>query len=168
MFWHNDQNLERLQQEYPLQLWANNPILREICKPVKIFDKKLEAFCENLISLMVEYDGVWLAAPQVWQTIRLFATSTWKDTKKWQELVKEYVMINPEIIEKSEELVVSEEACLSLPWEIWNVKRHKKITVEYFDPKWNKKTKKLQWFNSFIVQHELDHLDWVLYIDKTI
>jgi peptide deformylase len=77
-------------------------------------------------------------------------------------------MINPVIVEKSQEIVTSEEACLSVPDVIWNVKRHKSITVEYLDTNGFKKKKKLKNYNAFIVQHEIDHLDAILFIDKLI
>jgi len=65
-------------------------------------------------------------------------------------------------------MVVSEEACLSIPNVIGNVKRHKNITVEYKNIEWFKKRKKLKNYNAFIVQHEIDHLNGILFIDKLI
>lgn len=77
-------------------------------------------------------------------------------------------MINPEIIEKSQEMIVEEEACLSLPDLRGNVARHKKITVSYLDEDGKAKTKKYSDFDAIIIQHEIDHLDGVLFIDKMI
>jgi peptide deformylase len=77
-------------------------------------------------------------------------------------------MINPEIIEKSNEMLVSEEACLSVPDVIWKVKRHQNIVVEYLDIFGRKKKKKLRNYNACIVQHEIDHLDAILFVDKLI
>jgi peptide deformylase len=77
-------------------------------------------------------------------------------------------MINPVIKERSQEIVTSEEACLSIPDVIGNVKRHKSITVEYLDINGFKKKKKLKNYNAFIVQHEIDHLDAILFVDKLI
>jgi peptide deformylase len=78
------------------------------------------------------------------------------------------VMINPVILKTSEEMVIWEEACLSLPNENGNVKRYQSIHVEYIDTKWNKQKKKYKGFNAVIVQHEIDHLDGVLFTDKCI
>jgi peptide deformylase len=118
--------------------------------------------------LMYEYDGVWLASPQIWKNIRMIAITTRKNGKKWQELASEEVMINPIITEASSETAISEEACLSLPNMIWDVKRHKNITVEYKNIEWFKKKKKLKNYNAFIIQHEIDHLNWILFIDRVI
>jgi peptide deformylase len=117
---------------------------------------------------MYEYDGVWLASPQIWKNIRMIATTTRKTGKRWQELASDEVMINPIITEASSEMATSEEACLSLPNMIWDVKRHKNITVEYKNTEWFKKKKKLKNYNAFIIQHEIDHLNWILFIDRVI
>lgn len=77
-------------------------------------------------------------------------------------------MINPEIIEKSQEMTVEEEACLSLPDLRGNVSRHKKITVSYIDEDGKQKTKKYSDFDAIIIQHEIDHLDGILFIDKMV
>jgi len=68
-------------------------------------------------------------------------------------------MINPEIVEKSPDMVISDEACLSIPDVVGKVKRHKNIVVQYTDISGYKKKKKLKDYNAFIVQHEIDHLD---------
>jgi peptide deformylase len=77
-------------------------------------------------------------------------------------------MINPKIIEKSKETILREEACISLPNCTGMVKRHHSITVEFIDLKGEKQTKKHKEFNSVIIQHEIDHLDGVLFMNKTI
>ena len=77
-------------------------------------------------------------------------------------------MINPKILETSNEMFIGEEACLSVPDVYGNVKRHKSIAVEYTDIKGNRQTKKLKDFNARIIQHEIDHLDGILFVDKII
>ena len=153
---------------YPIQTGIDNKILRAKNEEIKVIDPDLKDFAEDLLDLMYEYDGVWLAAPQIGKNIRMIAITTRKETKKWPELTNEEVMINPVITEVSDEMVVSEEACLSLPNIVWDVKRHKNIVVEYKNIEWFKKKKKLKNYNAFIIQHELDHLDWILFVDKII
>ena len=153
---------------YPIETGEDNKILRTKSKEIKAIDSDLKDFADDLLDLMYEYDGVGLASPQIWKNIRMVAITTRKNGKKGQELASEEVMINPVITESSPEMVVSEEACLSLPNVIWNVKRHKNITVEYKNIEWFKKKKKLKNYNAFIIQHEIDHLDWVLFIDRLI
>lgn len=153
---------------YPIQTGVNNKILRAKNKKIEVIDNDLKSFADDLLELMYEYDGVWLAAPQIGKNIRMIAITTWKETKKWTERASEQIMLNPKIIEKSDEMVISEEACLSLPNIVGDVKRHKNITVEFTNIKWQKKTKKLKNYNAFIVQHEIDHLDGILFVDKVI
>ena len=77
-------------------------------------------------------------------------------------------MINPTIIDKSKETILWEEACISLPDCIGMVRRHKNIQVEFYTPEGKKQKKKYKDFNAVIIQHEIDHLDGVLFMDKVI
>lgn len=153
---------------YPIETGEDNKTLRTKSKEITVIDSDLKDFADDLLDLMYEYDGVGLASPQVWKNIRMIAITTRKNGKKWQELASEEVMINPIITEASPAMVISDEACLSLPNVIWDVKRHKNIIVEYKNIEWFKKKKKLKNYNAFIIQHEIDHLDWILFIDKMI
>lgn len=157
-----------LKKFYPIQTWLDNKILRKKSKTIDSIDQDILEFAEILMELMYEYDWVWLAAPQIWRNIRMIAITYWKETKKGHERIDEDIMINPEIIEKSNEMLVSEEACLSVPDVIWKVKRHQNIVVEYLDIFGRKKKKKLRNYNACIVQHEIDHLDAILFVDKLI
>lgn len=153
---------------YPIQTWIDNKILREKSISIKTISEDIVDFAHDLMELMYEYDWVWLASPQIWKNIRMIAVSFWKEDKKWSDRLGEQIMINPTLIEKSDEIVISEEACLSVPNVIGNVKRHKTITVEYLDIKWKTKKKKLKNYNAFIIQHEIDHLDAILFVDKLV
>lgn len=153
---------------YPIQTGTENKTLRTKSNEVANINKDIKDFAYDLIELMYEYDWVWLAAPQVGKNIRIIATTTRKENKKWSELVDETIMINPVIVEKSQETILSEEACLSVPGIIGTVKRHKLIVVEYLDLNWYKKKKKLKNYNAFIIQHEIDHLDAILFVDKLV
>ena len=115
---------------------------------------------------MRNHDGVGLAAPQIGENIRVIATSQWDKTGKKNKYLGETIMVNPVITDKSKELIIAEEACLSVPDVFGYVKRHKSIVVEYLDQKGNKQKRKLKDFNATIVQHEVDHLDGVLFVDK--
>jgi|BioPla2DNA2_1021312.scaffolds.fasta_scaffold14265_3 peptide deformylase len=157
-----------LKKFYPIQTWLDNKILRKKSKTIDSIDQDILEFAEILMELMYEYDWVWLAAPQIWRNVRMIAITYWKETKKGHERIDEDIMINPEIIEKSNEMLVSEEACLSVPDVIWKVKRHQNIVVEYLDIFGRKKKKKLRNYNACIVQHEIDHLDAILFVDKLI
>jgi len=160
--------MSNLKKFYPIQTWIDNKILRTKSQDVISIDKDVKDFAYDLIELMYEYDWVWLAAPQIWKNIRMISVTSWKEGKKWPEWLDEEVMINPVIIEKSQDMVISEEACLSVPDVVGKVKRHKSLIVQYLDIKWFKKKKKLKDYNAFIVQHEIDHLDAILFVDKLV
>ena len=75
-------------------------------------------------------------------------------------------MINPEILSFSNEMVLGEEGCLSVPDKFADVSRHKYIKVKYLDIDGNEKEEELENFNARVVQHEIDHLDGILFIDR--
>lgn len=165
-------NINQIKAFYPLETWENNEILRKKSEKVDIFDNEIKEFCEILIEMMYAYDWVWLAAPQVWKNIRIIATTQRKETKKWQKtnrtIVWETAMVNPEILEHSEEKRKWEEACLSVPGLCWDVERWIRIVVKYQDKKWKEHIQKFTWFSAVVIQHEMDHLEGILFTDKTI
>ncbi len=158
-----------LAKKYTIQTWDHNPILRHISENIENITPELKQFAADLIKLMRRNKWVWLAAPQAGRNIRMIATTQW-DQKKWKDdkFLGETIMINPIIKEASQEMIIWEEACISLPDCLWLVKRHKSIIVEYLDIKGNKQKKKLKDFNAVIIQHEIDHLDGILFTDKLI
>ena len=133
---------------------------------VKQIDDELQKFFVILRRMMRNHDGVGLAAPQIGENIRVIATSQREKTGKKSKYLGETIMVNPVITEKSKDLIIAEEACLSVPDVFGYVKRHKSIVVQYLDQKGNKQKRKLKDFNATIVQHEVDHLDGVLFVDK--
>ncbi len=153
---------------YKIETWDRNPILRSKSEEIKKITPELADLADDMLALMYENDWVGLAAPQIWKNIRMIVVTSRKETKKWPELASETAMINPIITEKSQEMIVGKEACLSVPGIEWDVKRHKNITVEFTTLKWDKKTKKLKDYNAVIIQHEIDHLDGILFTDKII
>lgn len=154
--------------KYSIQTWVNNPILRSKSVEVKTIDDQLQLFFLALRKLMRTNDGVGLAAPQIGNNIRVIATTQREKRGKKNKLIGETIMVNPVIIDRSKEMITAEEACLSVPDVFGFVRRHKTVVVEYLDPKNNKQKKKLKDFNATIIQHEIDHLDGVLFVDKMV
>jgi len=150
-----------------IEKWKKNKILRAISDEITKKDlKKYTKLGKEMLKYIKNPDNgwVWLAAPQVWYNIRLIIVSLLKD---WEdETYPTVMMINPEILNHSEEKQISEEGCLSLPEEKGKVPRYKEIKLRYFDEKFNEKIIKLDWLKSCIVQHEIDHLDWILFTDR--
>ena len=117
---------------------------------------------------MHAYDGVWLAAPQINQNLRMVAVTQRDTSKKNWKQVDQFVMINPRILFMSDVTEVDKEGCLSLPGEEWFVKRPQSITVQYTWLDSKKHIHKAIGFNARVILHELDHLDGVLFVDKLV
>lgn len=143
-------------------LVVDNPnerrILRAKAKKISRFEPYLEKLVEDMWETMRAAPGVGLAAPQVGESIRV--------------LVAEYednavALVNPEIIKRSEEEVLGTEGCLSIPGYVGDdVPRSSAITVKARDPKGKEIRVKADGWWARILQHEIDHLDGVLYTDK--
>lgn len=152
-----------------IETWKDNPILRTMCEPVKSSEwKQYVKLGREMVAYIKNPDhaGVGLAAPQVWVTKRIMVCSllqNWDD-----ENFSTIMMINPEILESSNETVCDiEEGCLSLPkTKKGYVARHESIKLSYYDDRGKQKTIRLSGLASVIVQHEIDHLNGELYIDK--
>ena len=152
-------------------LTVPNPLLRQKSKPVQKIDKKIQKIVRDLKdTLKIEEgpQGVGLAAPQIGQPYRLCLVFS-KKSKKFLTL------INPEIIWKSKAMVnrVPEsknpyEGCLSVPGYWGLVKRYKEIKVCYFTEGGKKVTRKFSGFTATVAQHEIDHLDGILFIDRIL
>lgn len=146
--------------------WATNPILRAVADPIVIFDADLKQLAKDMKVVCKQYDGVGLAAPQIGLSIRVIYTTQWKNGPKWLEYTGDQIMINPEILEISDKLKSDVEGCLSLPWLEWKVKRHVNIKVRFQDVNGKEFVKSFSEFNARIIQHEVDHLNGILFIDK--
>jgi len=135
-----------------------NPILRKKSVEIKqIESKQFQQLCLDMAKTMQEKDGVGLAAPQIGRNIRLIVINT-KDGA--------VCMINPVITKKSLTKEWGEEGCLSVPDIFGQVKRHKKITCKYLDKNGKEKKIKAQGLMARVIQHEVDHLNGALFIDK--
>ena len=141
---------------------SENKILRGDCEKVKKIDKKMCKFLDDMKDTMFASQGVGLAAPQVGVNIRAVICRFNYDTD--HETVVD--MINPEILSKSEDFILMEEGCLSIPGKFEEVARHAALTVKFTDRKGREQVLKLKGFNARIVQHEVDHVNGTLYVDK--
>lgn len=110
-------------------------------------------------TLAKEENGVGLAAPQVGENLRIILAMLGK---------KVMVLINPEITKHSETKNSEDEGCLSIPEEVGTVERWSKIELSFFDEKFTKKTRTLTDFDARVVQHEIDHLDGILFTDRVL
>lgn len=137
-----------------------NPLLRLIAQPVEtteILEPNFQAWLEAMIETMLEAKGVGLAAPQVGVSKRVIIVQS----KKGPE-----IFINPKIISASLRKIESEEGCLSIPGVSGFVKRHSKIKVRALNRHGEKVFLKATAPEAIIFQHEIDHLNGILFIDK--
>ncbi len=154
-----------------IETGKDNPVLRTVCEKVKQSEwKKYAKIGKEMIKYIKHPDHMWvgLAAPQVWITKRFLVASLLKD---WDdEIFSTILMINPEIIEHSDDTTCEySEGCLSLPkTKAGYINRYKRIKVEYYDEKMKKKIIWIEKLGSAIVQHEIDHLNGVLVVDKFV
>ncbi len=146
----------------PLTQGAENPILRTVSPEIKQIDRKIKDLAKNMVDTMVHANGLGIAAPQVGVNARLFIALLNYGTKN--EIT--VPMINPKILFKSDETGTAEEGCLSLPGRFGIVPRAKELTVEFTDLKGNKRILQLEGLNARVIQHETDHIDAHLFIDR--
>lgn len=144
-----------------MQRGKDNKILRAVSKPVSKPSRKLLKFIEDMKVTMEHEKGVGLAAPQVGVNERVVVCKFNHDTP--HELI--IGMINPVITHRSQEMILAEEGCLSLPGQYDAIARHAALTVKYLDGKGRENVLKLSDLNARIVQHEVDHIEGHLYID---
>ena len=144
--------------EYP------SSILREVSKEVTSFDDDLASFLDQMFDTMVEAEGIGLAAIQVAKPIRAFIISIVEDeTQNAKDNLIEF--INPKIV-ASNGSVHYQEGCLSLPGFYEEIERHEEIELSYQDRFGSSQAIKATGLLSIAIQHELDHLNGVLFVDK--
>ena len=147
-----------------------NPILRARTRPVVNFDDELQQLIDDMIETMRAANGVGLAAPQVNSPLRLTVVETLPDRdddgNEIEGTRQLFVLVNPKITWRSTEMVDGIEGCLSIPGWVGEVGRHESIRVRAQDRHGKKISMRLKEWTARIVQHEVDHLEGVLYIDR--
>lgn len=153
-----------------------DPRLRKVSEPVVEVTPELKEFSQDMLETMYEERGIGLAAPQVNKLIRLLIVDTrpkGKDgryelkemTELEQKVPQPFIIFNPEIIEKEGETTF-DEGCLSIPGYYETVKRFEYIEVKGLDQDGKELSIKTDGLTSICIQHEIDHLDGKLFIDR--
>jgi peptide deformylase len=124
----------------------------------EIKDEKIQDLIDDLIETMEESDGIGIAAPQVGVQVRIIVIGDKENGAK--------TYINPKVSSRSIARIQSEEGCLSVPGVYGVVTRFRKITVKAYDRHGNKVKIKVRGMDAVVFQHEIDHLDGILFIDK--
>ena len=136
-----------------------DPRLRQACTPIETVDESVRALTERMFEVMFESRGVGLAAPQVGVTVRLLVASP-----SFEEHDR-IVLINPRVVAEDgwEDM---EEGCLSFPGVYCKIKRRQTVTIESLGLDGSPMTQELEGFAARVVQHEMDHLDGRLLVDR--
>lgn len=142
------------------------PVLRRKAHKVTSFDNDLQVLIDDMVDTMREAPGVGLAAPQVGISQRVVVIEYAEDDEDEDSPKKLYTLVNPEITQTSEETIPGVEGCLSVPGLVGEVDRHAVITVKALNRRGQPVKYKASGWLARIFQHEIDHLDGIVYTDR--
>jgi len=138
-----------------------DPILRQASKPIERVDADLQRLADDMLETMYDAPGIGLAAIQIGVPRRVLVI----DVSREGEEKQPQVFINPEIVKSSDERSVYEEGCLSIPDYYAEVERPAVVSVKYLDRNGKEQTVEADGLLATCLQHEIDHLNGVLFID---
>ncbi|OGZ32721.1 MAG: peptide deformylase [Candidatus Portnoybacteria bacterium RBG_13_40_8] len=141
-----------------IQKGENNPVLRKKTQTIDKIDEGILQLVKDMIETMNKNSGVGLSANQIGRNIRLFVVHP--------NLSKKTVFINPKIYKASKKKIISEEGCLSVPGVYKKLQRAKSLKIEAVDENDKQFKLKAKDLLARVIQHELDHLNGILIIDK--
>jgi peptide deformylase len=136
-------------------------VLRKQAKPIERVDDELRKLMDDMLATMYDAPGIGLAAPQIGISRRLIVMDPAKDDAPKTSIF----MVNPEILYRSDDLRVHEEGCLSIPDITAEIERPAATRVSFLDREGKRQEMELEGIWSTLVQHEIDHLNGVLFID---
>jgi peptide deformylase len=151
---------------YPIVVYGS-PILRQVAREITSDHPNLNALISDLFDTMYKSDGMGLAAPQIGKSVRIFvvdATSLADEDPALKDFKKAF--INPKLQLIGEETLVMNEGCLSLPKLREDVDRHNRVKISYYDEQWNYFEEEYEGLKARVIQHEYDHLDGIMFIDR--
>ncbi|MCX8995799.1 peptide deformylase [Rhizobiaceae bacterium BDR2-2] len=138
-----------------------DPLLREVSRPVERVDSETRTLADDMLDTMYDAPGIGLAAIQIGVPRRLLVIDIAREGEDKQPLV----VINPEIVASSDTRSVYEEGCLSIPDYYAEVERPSEVTVRFLDREGREQMLQADGLLATCLQHEIDHLDGVLFID---
>lgn len=143
------------------------PVLRKKAEPITSDYAELSTLITDMWETMYSAKGVGLAAPQIGRDIRLFVIDTVQLEKKDNDFKGfKKVFINAELLDESGEPWMYEEGCLSIPDIHVEIERNAKVKIKYFDENWNEYLEDYDGVNARVIQHEYDHIEGILFIDR--
>jgi peptide deformylase len=140
-----------------------DPVLKQIAQPIETVTEEIRRQAADMAETMYEAPGIGLAANQVNRLNRLIVMdTTYRKDKSSRNVI---AMINPEVVWKSEEISAMEEGCLSIPHQFAEVERPAAVRVKYVSLEGQIEERLCEGLESHCVQHEIDHLNGILFID---
>jgi peptide deformylase len=168
--------LKEIDKNYPLVgvsmalreiVYIPEPVLRRKAHKITEFDKNLQTLIDDMVETMREAPGVGLAAPQVGISSRLIVIEYAENEEEEEDAPKKlYVVVNPEIVQASEETELGVEGCLSVPGLVGEVERHTQVVVKGLNRRGQPTKIKAEGWLARIFQHEIDHLEGVIFTDR--
>ena len=146
-----------------------DPVLKRKAHTVNKFDKNLHTLLDDMVETMREAPGVGLAAPQIGLSERIIVIEYYEheaDEDVEDALKKVWAVINPEIVKASEEMLVGVEGCLSIPGLVGEVERHVEVQVKALNRHGKPMKIKAKGWLARIFQHEIDHLNGILFTER--
>jgi len=146
-----------------------DPVLKRKARAVTRFDKDLHTLLDDMVETMREAPGVGLAAPQIGLSDRIIVIEYYEreeDEENEDAPKKVWAVINPEIVKTSEETLVGVEGCLSIPGLVGEVERHAEVQVKGLNRHGKPMKVKAKGWLARIFQHEIDHLNGVLFTER--
>jgi len=143
-----------------------DPVLRRKAKPVDRFDDSFQSLVDDMIETMRAAPGVGLAAPQMGASQRLIVVEYPEDDEQEDAPKKLFVIVNPEVKATSEEVETGMEGCLSVPGLLGDVDRNVSMTIKGLNRRGSPMRVKAKGWLARIFQHEIDHLDGIVYTDR--
>ncbi|MFQ5922817.1 MAG: peptide deformylase [Anaerolineales bacterium] len=149
-----------------------DPVLREKAKPVRQITPEIQTLIDDMIETIREAPGVGLAAPQVGVGLQVIVVEYAEGSENAEEDAepkppKLYALVNPEITRHSKETELGNEGCLSIPDYMGEIERYSTVTVKGLDRHGKSFKLKAKGWLARIFQHEIDHINGVLFIDRT-
>ena len=146
-----------------------DPVLKRKARAVNKFDKDLQTLLDDMVETMREAPGVGLAAPQIGLSDRIIVIEYYEreeDEENEEAPKKIWAVINPEIVKTSEETLMGVEGCLSIPGLVGEVERHAEVQVKGLNRHGKPMKVKAKGWLARIFQHEIDHLNGVLFTER--
>ncbi len=140
---------------------APDPRLKVVCEPVETVTDEIRKLMDDMLETMYAAPGIGLAAPQVGVTKRVVVIDTAREDEKPAPMR----LVNPEVVWASEETKIYDEGCLSVPEHYSEVERPDRVRLRYLDTDNQKVEVEVDGLTAVCVQHEIDHLDGILFVD---